>query len=158
MVRLGQAYAALGRRDAAEWLFRLVLTENPATASAEAELARLLIGRERFREAEELLRSALERQPGADSLYRDLARALKGRGEDRAARFAQAKAGEAEVHLPDPLIDDFATMVLGSRFHLLEGRAAYQAGDFPAAVEAFRAAAAADRDGDGHQAHGQWNQ
>ncbi len=141
MIRLGEVYAADNRPEAAEWVLREALQRDPSSAAAEAALGELLVAAERYREGEELLRSALERQPGADRLYYPLALALRARGEDAGARAMMAKAGTVGVRPADPLIDGLEEMAIGERVHLLRGRAAYQAGDFAAAAEQFRAAA-----------------
>ncbi len=144
LVRLGKVYADRGQLEEAERTLRAAVEANSTSAAARAVLGEVLVARGQHREAVELLESALELEPDANRLNYPLGLAYRGLGDEDEARRRLAASGPIGVAPADPLIDGLAKLVTGERVHLLRGRAAFGAGRYGEAIEAFRQAVEAD--------------
>ncbi len=143
-VRLGQAYLAVRRLDDARTVLERVLETAPASAAALAGLGQVALSEKRYGEAVERLQAALAAAPQADRLHHPLGLAYRGLGDMDKAREHLQLRGKVGVKPADPLIDDLPALKTGERVFLLRGQMAFRAGRFPEAVEAFRAALAAE--------------
>jgi tetratricopeptide (TPR) repeat protein len=140
LLRLAEVYVELNRMEAAASLMREALNLDPSSAVAEASLGELYQRLGRNEEAIELLESALEKVPGANRLYYPLALAHRALGKTDEARRLLALSGRVGVKPFDPMIDGLADLKAGERVHILEGHAAFRAGRYAEAADAFRRA------------------
>lgn len=143
-VRLGRVLLAQNRGDEARVELERALeldAENPATLAALGELA--LASGDNAR-AVELLSAVLERLPAANRLHYPLGIAYRGLGDLEAARAHLRQRGAVGVKVEDPLVDEIERLAAGERLHLQRGQAAFNAGRFADAADAFRRAADAD--------------
>jgi tetratricopeptide (TPR) repeat protein len=109
-------------------------------AAARAGLGEVALREGRYRDAIEHLEAALERIPDAGSLHYSLAMAYRGLRRLDEARSHLQKRGTGTVRVADPIVDALSTLVRGERAFVMQGRRAYEAGQFKAAAEAFRRA------------------
>jgi tetratricopeptide (TPR) repeat protein len=137
-IHLGEAYVALGRTADARVQFESMVTRYPAAANAGLGEAALREGR--YAEAIRYFDAALERIPDAGSLHYSLAMAYRGLGRLSDARSHLQKRGAGGVRVADPIVDVLPTLVRGERAFVMQGRRAYEAGQFRAAAAAFRQA------------------
>ena len=140
-IHLGEAYLALGRAADAREQFESMLTRYPAASNAGLGEAALRDGR--YAEAIRYLEAALERIPDAGSLHYSLAMAYRGLGRLNDARSHLERRGPGGVRVADPIVDVLPTLVRGERAFVMQGRGAYEAGQFKAAADAFRRAVGA---------------
>lgn len=78
-----------GQTDAAEAAYRRVLAKDPKSAEAQAGLAQVLLGKEKYAEAETLLRSAMQQAPDDPGLNAGLATALAAQNKPEALPLLQ---------------------------------------------------------------------
>lgn len=140
LLRLGEVYRELGRPEEAEVLFREALALEPTSAASLAALGELYASEGRHEEAIRLLEMALAQVPEATRLYYPLAMAYRSAGDLDKAKDLLARQGPVGVKPADPLIDGLTDLRTGERVFLLQGQAAFRAGRFAEAVEAFRQA------------------
>jgi tetratricopeptide (TPR) repeat protein len=139
--RLGEVYLGLNRlNDAREEFMRLLPTYPAAAHSGLGEVA---LREQRFEEAVEHFRAALERVPQATSLHYGLAMAFRGLGRLGEARSHLQQRGAGSVKVVDPLVDDLQPLIRGERLLVVQGKRAYDAGQYRDAADAFRRAIAA---------------
>ncbi len=144
LLRLAEVYIELDRLEAAASLMREALALDPTSAAAEAALGELYQRMGRNEEAIALLRSAIEKVPAANRLFYPLALAYRATGKMDEARRLMSLQGKVGVKPADPLIDGLEGLKTGERVHSLNGQAAFRAGRYAEAVEAFRRAVEAD--------------
>jgi tetratricopeptide (TPR) repeat protein len=137
-VHLGEAYLGLGRLADARAEFQSILARYPAAANAG--LGEVALREERYQDAIRHFEAALGRIPDASSLQYPLAMAYRGLGRLEEARAHLNRRGPGAVRVADPIVDLLPTLVRGERGFVMQGRRAYEAGQFQAAVEAFRKA------------------
>ncbi len=143
-IRLGEAYLAVRRLDEARAALEGVLESAPASGAALAGLGQVALSEKRYDVAVERLQAALAAAPQADRLHHPLGLAYRGLGDmDNARKHLQLR-GKVGVKPADVLIDELPSLKTGERVFLLRGHMAFRAGRFPEAVEAFRAALAAE--------------
>lgn len=141
VVRLAEVSLRLNRlRDAREH-FEGVIAAFPALARNGLGAVALREGR--FRDAIEHFQAALALVPQAASIHYSLAMAFRGLGRLDDARAHLERRGSGEITVGDPIVDRLQTLVRGERGLVLQGRRAYDAGQFDEAAEAFRRAVAA---------------
>ncbi|MEL7061712.1 MAG: tetratricopeptide repeat protein, partial [Acidobacteriota bacterium] len=109
----------------------------PAALALKGQVA---LADDRPADAIEPLRLALDQLPEATRLHHSLALAYRGAGQADAARRHFELRGEIGARPYDPMLVAVEERKVGERLLLLRGRRAFDAGDFPAAVEAFRRA------------------
>ncbi|MFW6012091.1 MAG: tetratricopeptide repeat protein [bacterium] len=140
MIHLAEVYLDLERPDDAERVLRHALSGAPELPSAHALLGQVALSRKEYGLAVEYLEAALEAVPEANRLHYPLAMAYRGLGETDQAQEHLEQRGEVGVRPHDPLLDELQELKRGERIHVLRGRTAFRAGDYVAAIEAFRQA------------------
>jgi tetratricopeptide (TPR) repeat protein len=140
-IRLADTYLQLNRLREARERFDEVLEIFPALA--RKGLGELALREQRFAEAADHFRAVLERAPSATSVHYSLAMAYRGLGQlDRAREHLQRRGG-GTLRVGDPLVDGLQALVRGERALVMQGRRAYDAGQFQEAADAFSRAARA---------------
>ncbi len=104
LIRLGQANAALGRRQAAETSFRQALTYQPGRLDAAFGLARLHLGNDPAKALKELQLLAV-RQPGDARILTDLGVAYDLEAQPRDAQSSYRKAIDIDPSLVSTQVD-----------------------------------------------------
>jgi tetratricopeptide (TPR) repeat protein len=141
VVRLAEVSLRLNRlRDAREH-FEGVIAAFPALARNGLGAVALREGR--FQDAVEHFQAALALLPQAASIHYSLAMAFRGLGRLDDARAHLERRGSGEITVGDPIVERLQTLVRGERGLVLQGRRAYDAGQFDEAADAFRRAIAA---------------
>jgi len=141
-VRLAQVYLGLNRLRDARDQFEGLTAVFPALAQyGLGEVARR---ERRFDDAVGHFRAALERAPQATSIHYSLAMAYRGLGRLDEARSHLQKRGAGEIAVGDPIVDGLQAMVRSERNLVVQGRRAYEAGQYQAAADAFARALEAD--------------
>ncbi|MGH8042257.1 MAG: tetratricopeptide repeat protein [Rudaea sp.] len=102
--RLSDTLIDLGDLDAAHKVLADALPANKGHAALYAMLGRLEIRQKNYAAAIENLQAALKLEPQANALYKDLADAYAGQGDAQQAKSAQARAGDTQPNLADPLV------------------------------------------------------
>jgi tetratricopeptide (TPR) repeat protein len=139
-VRLGQAYLALGRLREARETFERVRDAFPALA--RQGLGEVALREGRYGAAAGLLLDALMRVPQATSLHYQLAMAYRGLGRLDEARTHPAQQGQGGIRIGDPVVDALQELVRGERGLVMQGRRAYESGQYAEAAAAFARAVA----------------
>ena len=134
-VRLGQVYLGLNRLREAREQFESVVAIFPALA--RHGLGEVALRERRFEEAIAHFRAALDRVPQASSIHYSLAMAYRGLGRLDEARSHLQQRGAAGITVGDPVVDSLQTLVRGERGLVVQGRRAYEAGQFQEAATAF---------------------
>ena len=140
-VHLGETYLGLGRIADAREQFDAMSMRYPAASNAG--LGEIALRERRYKEAIAHLEAALARFPSATSLEYSLGMAYRGLGRMDEARAHLLRRGSGGVRVADPIVDELQTLARGERAFVMRGRQAYEAGQFQAAADAFRKAAAA---------------
>lgn len=140
-IRLGQVYLGLGRLREAREEFERVIDTFPALA--HQGLGEVALRERRFADAAGHFREALGRVPQATSLHYPLAMAYRGLGQLDRARAELARRGAGGLRLGDPLVDALQELVRGERGLVMQGRRAYESGQFAEAASAFQKAVTA---------------
>jgi tetratricopeptide (TPR) repeat protein len=141
-VRLGQVYLELGRSDAAMPLFEAALADPGLKAAARFGLGRAALARGDAAQAVEHLTAALAESPDASRVHYPLAMAYRAIGDTAQARAHLARRGEGDPRLPDPLVDELAGLLAGTRALYFRGIEAVREGHYDVAVAAFTEALA----------------
>ena len=137
VVRLNTVLRDKGRLQAA----RLVLERTPRhlreTAAWLAAAGEQSLAENQYEEAIQLLSQALSLQPAANRLHYPIATAYRQLGRSGLARDSLARSGAIGVAPEDPLMARVIDLSAGELSKLIEGRRAFGAGDFTAAVDLF---------------------
>jgi tetratricopeptide (TPR) repeat protein len=139
-VRLGQVSLALNRLREARDAFRAV--ESVFPAAARQGLGEVALREGRFEDAIGHFLAVLARVPQATSVHYSLAMAYRGLGRLDDARSHLRQRGPGGIKAVDPIVEILPTLVRGERLLVIQGRRAYEAGQFQDAAEAFRRAIA----------------
>jgi tetratricopeptide (TPR) repeat protein len=134
-VRLGQVYLGLNRLRDARGQFENVATVFPALA--RNGLGEIALRERHFKEAIGHFRAALDRVPQASSIHYSLAMAYRGLGRLDEARSQLQQRGAGGINVGDPIVDSLQTLVRGERGLVVQGRRAYEAGQFQEAATTF---------------------
>lgn len=137
MIRLGRLRLDTGEVEAARRLFERALELEPGSVPALEGLGRAATASGDHAAAVRYFRKALERQPEASSLRYYLGQALRRTGDLEAAREQLARAGDAPVLIPDPLVDAIARTAESAQFYIVQGGEALADRRFEAAASAF---------------------
>jgi tetratricopeptide (TPR) repeat protein len=138
--RLGQVCLGLGRLREARDLFERLRHTFPALA--RQGLGEVALRERRYDAAAELFLDALTRVPQATSLHYQLAMAYRGLGRVEDARTHLAQRGQGGIRIGDPIVDSLQELVRGERGLVMQGRRAYESGQYAEAAAAFARAAA----------------
>jgi tetratricopeptide (TPR) repeat protein len=134
-VHLGEVYVRLNRlRDAREQ-FEAVLEIFPAVA--RHGLGQVALRERRYEEAIDHFEAVLEKVPQASAMHYALAMAHRGLGRLDLAQEHLRRQGPGSVRAADPLVDALPSLVRGERALVMQGRRAYDAGQFESAADAF---------------------
>jgi tetratricopeptide (TPR) repeat protein len=136
-IRLAEVELARGRTEAAAAALEAPRAHAPDDPALLAALGQIALLRHQPEEARRLLELALERQPRATRLHYPLGLALRALGRTDEARRHLERTGRIGVQPRDPLAEGVQALRLGENAHLMEGHAAYRAGDFRAAAAAY---------------------
>jgi tetratricopeptide (TPR) repeat protein len=134
-IYLGDIYMSLNRLVDARDRFQSVIDVFPAVA--RRGLGDVAMRERKFAEAIEHYRAVLDRVPQAASIHYSLAMAYRGMGRIDQARQHLERRGPEGVHADDPLVTSVQSLVRGERAWVMQGRRAYDAGQFDEAVNAF---------------------
>ena len=137
-LRLAQIYLGQNRLREAREQFQSVVTIFPALA--RIGLGEVSLRERRFEEAIDHFDAALARVPQASSIHYSLAMAYRGLGRLDQARSHLERRGSADVTIGDPIVDSLQTLVRGERGLVVQGRRAYEAGQYKEAAAAFSSA------------------
>ncbi len=140
-VRLGQVYLGLNRLSDARRQFEDAAAVFPALA--QHGLGEVALRERRFGDAVTHFQSALERVPQATSIHYQLAMAYRGLGRLDQARTHLRLRGPGEIRIGDPIVDGLQAVVRGERGLVIQGRRAFDAGQFQEAADTFATAVAA---------------
>jgi tetratricopeptide (TPR) repeat protein len=140
-IRLGDTYVQLNRLREAREQFEEVLDVFPALA--RNGLGEVALRERRFDEAIAHFRAVLDRVPTASAVHYSLAMAYRGLGRFDDARAQLQRRGTGALRPGDPVVDGLQALVRGERGLVMQGRRAYEAGQFKAAADAFGQALAA---------------
>jgi tetratricopeptide (TPR) repeat protein len=134
-VYLGDIYLSLNRLVDARDQFQSVVDVFPAVA--RRGLGDVAMRERKFAEAVEQYRAVLDRVPQAAAVHYSLAMAYRGMGRMEDAREHLQRRGPEGVHADDPILTSVQSLVRGERAWVMQGRRAYDAGQYAAAVDAF---------------------
>jgi len=137
-IALGDIYLSLNRLVDARDQFQGVIDVYPAVA--RRGLGDVAMRERKFAEAVEHYRAVLDRVPQATAIYYSLAMAYRGMGRMDEARESLQRRGPEGVHADDPLLTSVQSLVRGERAWVMQGRRAYEAGQFDVAADAFKKA------------------
>ncbi|HKH74268.1 MAG TPA: tetratricopeptide repeat protein [Vicinamibacterales bacterium] len=134
-VYLGDIFLSLNRLVDARDQFQSVIDVFPAVA--RRGLGDVAMRERKFAEAVEHYRAVLDRVPQAAAVHYSLAMAYRGMGRLDDAREHLQRRGPEGVHADDPILTSVQSLVRGERAWVMQGRRAYDAGQFAAAADAF---------------------
>jgi tetratricopeptide (TPR) repeat protein len=137
-VHLGETYLASGRIADAREQFQSTLERYPAASNAG--LGEVALREGRYKDAVQHFEATLRRVPDATSLQYSLGMAYRGLGRLDEAKAHLLRRGAGTIRVADPVIDVLPTLVRGERAFVMQGRRAYDAGQFKPAADAFRQA------------------
>ena len=100
-------------------------------------LGEIALRERRFEEAVAHFRAVLERVPQASSIHYSLAMAYRGLGRLDDARAHLKQRGSGGINVGDPIVDGLQSLVRGERGLVVQGRRAYEAGQYKDAAAAF---------------------
>ena len=140
-IHLGEVFLSLNRLFDAREQFQSVIDTFPTVA--RRGLGDVALREGRYAEAVEHYLAVLDRVPQAAAIHYPLAMAYRGMGRLDEARAHLERRGPGGVHAADPLVESLQTLVRGERAWVMQGRRAYEAGQFQEAADAFTKALAA---------------
>ena len=143
-IRLADLELDRGNLDAAQELYEEVRNLEPTLAAALYGLGRLAAENRDFLEAVGFFDEALALQPGASVIHYHLGQAYRQLGEADEARKHLSMSGQVRVAMPDPLIQELTTLMIGASPYLTRGNAALREGRFIAGAAEYRRAVDAD--------------
>lgn len=136
-LRLAEAAKRMGHTEEASQLLASAVDLAPDEPAVMAAIGQFELDQRNYGNARKWLEAALKAEPRATRLHYPLALALRELEEDALARKHLALVGSAGIRPPDAMLDALDQLRRGERVHLLRGRLAYQAGDYPAAIGYF---------------------
>ena len=138
LISLGEVHLAQGRPEAAEPLLAQALALQPGSVWARIGSGRAALMRQEYHQAVERLEEALAVDPEAADIHYPLAMAYRGLGELEQADAHLQRRDEGTVRRPDPLMQAMRNSLQSPSAYEREGIQALGAGDWEAAVAAFR--------------------
>lgn len=144
MAHLGSVYLRMNRLPEARERFQEITDTFPAVA--HNGLGEVALRQGRYDEAIDHFRAALDLAPRATSIHYSLAMAHRALGRLDEARAHLQQRGTGGLRIADPIVDRLPMLVRGERLLVIQGRRAYDAGQFEDAADAFSRALAAAPD------------
>ena len=145
-IRLADLELDRGNTETAHALYDEVRLLDPSLAAAEYGLGRVAAENRDFDKAIEHYSRALAAQPGASVIHYHLGQAYRQLGQIDQARIHLSRSGQMRVAMPDPLMQELTTLMMGASPHLTRGNAALREGRFTAGAAEYRRAVGADPD------------
>jgi len=145
-IRLAQAHRAEGQIDAARKLLDELLERMPENPVLQAEIGEIALAEGDNATAIEYLTKALDAVPNANRLHYPLALAYRNLGKRDIARSHMAQRGDHGIAIDDPVVNGLQELKTGERVQLLQGKLAFNAGDYLAAATAFKKALESEPD------------
>ena len=145
-IRLARAHRAENQLEAAKTLLTELNEKMPGSSVIIAELGELALAEGDNATAIDYLNTALKAVPKANRLHYPLALAYRNLGNQEEARSHMKQRGDVGIAINDPVLDDLQQLKTGERVQLLQGKLAFNAGDYLAAADAFREALKAKPD------------
>ena len=139
-VYLGELFLELNRGAEARAHFQSALDANPDDAAALNGLGEEARLDGRLEDAVRYFEAALQQVPAAGRIHYSLGMVYRALGRLEQAQAHLRQVGPVGVRPADSLVDGLQGFLQGERVHLIRGRLAFQAGQFDAAVDAFRLA------------------
>ena len=139
-LHLADVLVLMNRRDESIELVDGVLSKQPDLSAARLMRGELALAERDYPAAIALLERVIQEVPRANRGHYLLAQALRAEGKMNQARQHLAQSGSIGVRIPDPLIEEINQLIIGERVAIMEGKLAYEAGDFRHAAERFQAA------------------
>lgn len=136
---LAEIELSRARPEAAVPLFTTVLESNGGRLAARFGLGRAALATRDYATAVEQLEAALQVEPTAASVHYPLALAYRGLGDTAKAEQHARQPSGADIVPPDPLMDEVRGLLRTAVSYELVGTRALNAGDWRAALDAFRA-------------------
>ena len=141
---LGSIYLQLNRLGEAQREFEAALALDPSSAAAHHGLGEVALAEQRYSDAIDYFQAALKRVPQANRIHYSVAMAYRAMGDFEKARVHLKQRGTVGVRAQDPLMEEVLELLQGERVHLLQGRLAFNAGQFAEAARAFAKAVQAE--------------
>jgi tetratricopeptide (TPR) repeat protein len=133
-----------GNVETAETFYEEVRSLKVSLAAVEYGLGRSAAEHRDFQRAVEHFKKALAMQPGASVVHYHLGQAYRQLGRVDEARNHLAQSGQVRVAMPDPLMQELATLMIGASPYLTRGNAALREGRFAAGAAEYRRAVETD--------------
>lgn len=143
-IRLADLELDQGHIEAAEGLYLEAQELDPDLAAALYGLGRVAAERRDFEAAIESYSRAVAQQPSASVIQYHLGQAYRQLGRMDEARAHLARSGQVRVAMPDPLMQELTTLMVGASPHLTRGNAAMREGRFRAGAAQYRRAVEVD--------------
>jgi tetratricopeptide (TPR) repeat protein len=143
-VHVGNLHLAQNLVDEAAAAFGAALAIDASLAAAHYGLGQVAMARREYAVAVEQFSKVLADVPAATRVHYVLALAYRGLGRLDEAQMHLARQGPVGVRVADPLVDGLQELVRGARLSIVRGRAAFDAGRYVEAADAFRQAATAE--------------
>jgi len=138
LVWLGEEYLTQDRSESAEPVFKKALSHQPGIAAALAGLGRARLARQDYVSAVKYLEKALALNNQASTVRYSLAMAYRRLGEISKAEAHLRQRGNAELVLPDPLMQEIGTMLRSATAYESLGIRSLEQGESAAAASYFR--------------------
>jgi tetratricopeptide (TPR) repeat protein len=143
-IRLADLELDRGNIETAAALYEEARTQDPSLAAVEYGLGRTAAERREFERAARHFEKTLALQPGASVVHYHLGQAYRNLGRVDEARDHLAQSGQVRVAMPDPLMQEVSSLMLGASPYLTRGNAALREGRFVVGAVEYRRAVEAD--------------
>ena len=139
MIWLAELELLAGRPEASVPLFSKALESDAGRLAARFGLGRAALAMRDYAGAVEHFEAALRSEPKAGGVHYPLALAYRGLGDTAKAEVHARQPGGADIVPAVPLMDEVRGLLRSAVSYELVGTRALNAGDWHAALEAFRA-------------------
>jgi tetratricopeptide (TPR) repeat protein len=143
-IRLADLELDQGHVDAAERLYAETQKLDSDLAATRYGLGRVAAERRDFETAIKHYSQAAAQQPSASVIQYHLGQAYRQLGQIEQARMHLSRSGQVRVAMPDPLMQELTTLMIGASPHLTRGNAAMREGRFSAGAAQYRRAVEVD--------------